>query len=90
MTHGPHDDVHTHGLADGCPRCDEQAAQPFETLDDTVLGNLVDRTRLWQVNDLAGDPRSENERKAMRVVEVAMLYRLQLDKLDAARAKAVA
>lgn len=88
MTHGPHEDVHTHGLADGCPRCDEQARQPFETLDDTVLGNLVERTRLWQVNDRDGDPRSENERFAMRVVEKALLYRLQLDKLD--RAKAVA
>lgn len=89
-THSLHDPVRESGLADGCPRCSEIAAMPFETLDDENLAQLLERTRWWVKSDAAGVPRSDNEAKAMRIVEVALLHRLQLDKLDAARAKAQA
>lgn len=42
-THTAHEDVHTHGLADGCPRCAEHAYEPFVSLDETTLRNLVRR-----------------------------------------------
>lgn len=58
---------------------------PFETLDDENLSLLLERTRWWVKSDAAGLPRSDNEAKAMRIVEVALLHRLQLDKLDAGR-----
>lgn len=36
-THTVHPDVHEHGLADDCPRCEELAARPLE-LDDEMIG----------------------------------------------------
>lgn len=57
--HSYHPDTHTHGLADGCPRCDEHAAHPELGLDQGNLAAL--RARLAE-----GLPaRSANEAKAM-------------------------
>ena len=54
-----HPDTHTHGLADGCPRCAEHAAHPELSLDAQNLAIL--RHRLAH-----GLPaRSANEAKAM-------------------------
>lgn len=61
--HAPHRDVATDGLADGCPRCDEQAHRPFENLDRELLADLLHRVK---INAL---PRSLNERIAMNVVK---------------------
>lgn len=62
-SHTPHPDSHEHGLADDCPRCGEHAQHPFESLDDANLLNLLSRVNL----DLPA--RSDNERKAMDVIE---------------------
>lgn len=86
-SHEYHPDSHEHGLADGCARCREHSEHPFETLDDRMLLALYERTLLWRVGARGGEARSENEGAAMRIVETALLWRLQLDKLDAARAK---
>lgn len=43
MTHTPHEDIHTYGLADGCPRCSEFAERPL-LLDARNLRTLVERT----------------------------------------------
>lgn len=32
-SHDPHEDISTHGLADGCERCDEIAGNPIAFLD---------------------------------------------------------
>ena len=51
MSHAPHPDVQTHGLADDCPDCDEAAEAPVRNLDDPTLLALlrlaVDRDRLF-------------------------------------------
>ena len=70
--HSRHPDSHTHGLADDCERCAEHAAHPFESLDDVNLATLVERTRLWMQDEEF--PRSENEKKAMRVIEQALVH----------------
>jgi hypothetical protein len=57
--HTYHPDSHTHGLADGCPRCAEHAADPHKSLDRANMRALLDR-----IADSLG-PRSEAERKAM-------------------------
>lgn len=58
-SHTFHPDTHTHGLADGCPRCDEHAERPEVGLDAENLWVLRDRM-------LRGvGPRSKNERRAM-------------------------
>lgn len=62
-SHTVHPDTHDSGLADDCPRCDEHAQHPFESLDDTNLLNLLSRVNL----DLPA--RSGNERKAMDVIK---------------------
>ena len=60
--HTFHPDSHEHGLADGCPRCEEHAAHPFESLDQRNLRVLIARER----DGLP--PRSENEARAMEIV----------------------
>lgn len=57
--HSYHPDSHTHGLADGCPRCAEHAAHPAASLDGENLRALAERIAEGLV------PRSENERRAM-------------------------
>jgi hypothetical protein len=65
-THTVHEDVHTHGLADGCPRCVQHAENPLRDLDDTVVRSLMLRV----IN--GEEPRSENERIAMFEVKLAL------------------
>jgi len=64
--HTFHPDTHEHGLVDGCPRCAEHAEHPFESLDSRNLQALIAR-----VEDEA-DARSDNEARAMRVIEATM------------------
>lgn len=59
LTHTIHPDSHTHGLADGCPRCDEHALNPLRTLDEANLRGLLHRVVTQE------DARSENEAEAM-------------------------
>lgn len=40
-SHGPHPDLHLHGLADGCDRCEEIAAAPWKYLDQADLAVIV-------------------------------------------------
>lgn len=40
--HSPHQDSHVHGLADGCPRCDEHANNPIPSLDSANLARLIE------------------------------------------------
>lgn len=65
-THTIHEDIHTHGLADGCDRCMEHAENPLRDLDDTVVRDLMQRV----IND--EPPRSEHERIAMFHVKLAL------------------
>jgi len=58
-THSVHPDTHTHGLADGCPRCDEHAEEPLQGLDNENLGVLIHRLATGRL------ARSANEGKAM-------------------------
>ena len=39
--HTIHEDSHTHGLADDCPRCAEHAEDPVSTLDGINLLRIV-------------------------------------------------
>lgn len=39
--HTIHEDSHTHGLADDCPRCAEHAEDPVSTLDGENLRRIV-------------------------------------------------
>jgi hypothetical protein len=57
--HTFHPDTHAHGLADGCPRCNEHAAHPLSSLDEVNLTML--RIRIEE----GLQARSENEAKAM-------------------------
>ena len=82
--HSFHPDSHTHGLADDCPRCAEHAEHPFETLDDENLRALVARVKVW-ANDTTFDPtfpRSENEAKAMQIIETALNQQRRLARLE--------
>lgn len=40
-THSPHPDSHTHGLADGCPRCQEHAEHPERGLARDNIRRLL-------------------------------------------------
>lgn len=62
-SHSFHPDSHEHGLADGCPRCAEHAEHPFENLDSPNL------RALWIRMAAELYPRSDNEARAMRVLE---------------------
>lgn len=69
MSHTFHPPTIDAGLADGCPRCDEHAAHPLESLDSANLRQLWDRMiGLEYQDDDACRPRSENEGRAMRVL----------------------
>lgn len=68
MTHSRHPSIQDAGLADGCERCGELAADPFD-LDDESLSVLVARTRQWMRDEAGSFPRSENEGIAMRSIE---------------------
>jgi hypothetical protein len=66
MTHTPHADVHTHGLADDCPRCSEHAENPLASLDRQCIQDLLQRLNLdWS-------PRSETEARAMEALRRTM------------------
>ncbi len=75
--HTIHPDPHTHGLADGCPRCDQLAEHPFEGLDDRNLQELIRQvqTDAW--------PRSDAEALAMSHVRGVMRLAARLDRLQA-------
>lgn len=42
-SHSVHSDIQTHGLADNCERCEEQAESPWRYLGDEALRDLVER-----------------------------------------------
>jgi hypothetical protein len=65
-SHTYHEDSHTHGLADDCPRCYEHSLHPFESLDESNIRNLALRVE----QNL--DARSENERTAMNVIDMVL------------------
>lgn len=64
-THTVHPDIHTHGLADGCPRCEEIASNPLASLDTENLNLLLGRMTT------SLPPRSANEWLAMQRIEAA-------------------
>jgi len=69
MSHRPHPGILEHGLADGCPRCSEIAADPVLGLDNDTLADLIGRTRRWMCD--TDWPRSGCEHTAM--VKVAYI-----------------
>lgn len=79
MSHNHHPAIRQHGLQDDCPRCTEQAADPFAGLDDDNLLLLMIRTRAWMRDEQYS--RSENELTAMRVMEQALRRMDQLDRI---------
>lgn len=63
--HTFHPDSHREGLADGCPRCAEHAADPLAGLDREMVERLHERI-------VMGWPgRSDNERLAMANLRAA-------------------
>lgn len=66
-THNHPTSIKEHGLADGCPRCDEHAEDPFLGLDDGNMEQLIDR-----LADRT-DSRSANEGLAMARLARAMV-----------------
>ena len=75
--HTFHPDIHEHGLADGCPRCEEIARDPVWLLDDMALRLLIER-------DAAGlSGRSRNEWGAICRIRNAMHSARALVKLGA-------
>lgn len=79
MEHTYHPSIHEHGLADNCERCAEHAEQPWFTLDDENMGNLVRRTKRWRDGDMSCRPRSDNEAKAMRQIDrhLTIMHRVE-------------
>lgn len=69
-THAAHPLVIQHGLADGCDRCAEIAADPIANLDSANLKDLLVRTRMFQKDGIS--PRSGNEWVAIRQMEIAL------------------
>jgi hypothetical protein len=68
VSHTLHPSVQETGLADGCPRCAELAANPLADLDDGILLELVRRTvddRFGYYGDASARARSEAEAVAM-------------------------
>lgn len=63
-SHTRHPDVHTHGLQDGCPRCEEHAEHPERSLDNEMLEMLHNRLRR------AEPARSDTEARAMTALLV--------------------
>lgn len=74
-THTTHEEIREHGLADGCPRCEEHAQDPFRSLDDGNLNELLIRAE----NDER--PRSQNEGIAMNKVRDALQHEKRLARL---------
>lgn len=66
-THTIHEDISSHGLADGCPRCEEHAEQPIRDLDRSNLCDLVS-----MAVDRSIRPRSGTEERAVATVLNAM------------------
>lgn len=66
-THTVHEDISTHGLAGGCPRCWEHAENPVRDLDPENLRVLVNMAVNRDI-----PPRSEPEAVAVSNVLSAM------------------
>lgn len=66
--HTYHPDSHEFGLADGCPRCEEHAGHPFESLDKGNLTALLERV------DGKLPARSENEAIAMNAISSILVH----------------
>ena len=81
MTHDRHPLIEAAGLADGCDRCEEIAADPFSGLDDDNLRLLVERTRAWMKDQEF--PRSVNETTAMRITERTIVRCRRLKRIGA-------
>lgn len=73
--HTFHPFSHEHGLADGCPRCEEHATHPFESLDRHNLSELIRRVK----ENLPA--RSRAEADAMRVVSQGRKVAAQIEEL---------
>ena len=80
-SHGPHPLILVHGLADGCERCLQIAADPFAGLDPDNLETLVRRTKRWMRDECDSFPRSDAERIAMGVMETALRRTFQLNRM---------
>lgn len=78
-SHLPHPRISEGGLSDRCERCQEMGRHPFETLDDTNLRQLVERTKAWMRDEQF--PRSEAEMSAMRIVEKAIVQARHLQRI---------
>lgn len=73
MSHSIHRDIHEHGLQDNCPECHDHAMEPWYTLDETMLSNLIHRNFFyrWGYKVDASlrredyEPRSDTEALAM-------------------------
>jgi len=72
--HTVHQDTHSFGLADECPRCEEHASYPLASLDDENLEQLFQRL------DAAQEPRSTNEARAMQQLGEFRAFARALDR----------
>lgn len=66
-THTIHEDISSHGLAGGCPRCEEHAENPVRDLDRENLSALIE-----MAVDRSIRPRSSTEERAVANVLTAM------------------
>jgi hypothetical protein len=74
-SHTYHEDTHEFGLADDCPRCEEHAEHPFDSLDSENILALLDRIE----NNLPA--RSDNEARAMQKMALHMAHERHLQEL---------
>lgn len=51
--HTYHEDTHTHGLADDCPRCQEHAQHPESSLDRVNIRRLLEGSVLTMTDRIA-------------------------------------
>lgn len=73
--HDPHDSTLQVGLVDGCDRCAEHAEHPFDSLDDKHIVQLATMVMARTY------PRTNNEAKALRIIEKVILSAQRLKNL---------
>lgn len=54
-THIFHEDSHTHGLCDDCPRCQEHAEYPAASLDTENINRLLNGHCFSELDRIAAD-----------------------------------
>lgn len=78
-THTYHEDSHTHGLADGCPRCEEHAEHPERNLDSRNLKRLMEGKLYTRLDQVAANRLRDIRKKAEYLEDV--LHRTEAESI---------